>query len=60
MLKGMLPPGWDTEASLETPGISGRSKDGNMEVDFTLERRLEDLREELRKKVSEVLYGGGA
>jgi vacuolar-type H+-ATPase subunit E/Vma4 len=62
MLKGMLPPGWNTDASLEgaNPGIIGRSQDGNMEVDFTLARKLEDMKEELRKGVSEVLYGGNA
>ncbi|GEM_PF-2885684 len=60
MLKTMLPPGWSLEVSLETghPGIVGRSQDGKMEVDMTLARKLEDMREEFRKSISEVLYGG--
>ncbi len=62
VIKGMLPPGWDTETALDggSPGIVGRSGDGSMEVDFTLFRRLEDMKEDLRKQVSEVLYGGDA
>lgn len=60
MIKGMLPPGWSTEAALDegSPGIVGRSRDGSMEVDFRISRRLEDMKEDLRKQVSEVLYGG--
>ncbi len=59
-ISGMLPPGWGLEPSLDSnkPGIIGRSSDGSMEVDFTLSRRLEDMKEALRKEVSETLYGG--
>ena len=62
MIKSMLPPGWETQPSLpaDNAGIIGRSNDGNMEVDFTLSRRLEDMKEGLRKEVSQVLYGGEA
>ena len=62
LLGTMTPPGWKLESSLDSgnPGIIGRSSDGNMEVDFTMARRLEDMKESLRKEVSEVLYGGDA
>ena len=61
-VRSMLPPGWEVQPSLpsEMAGIIGRSSDGNMEVDFTLSRRLEDMKEALRKEVSQVLYGGEA
>jgi|Deesub1362A_J573_1020465.scaffolds.fasta_scaffold00005_5 V/A-type H+-transporting ATPase subunit E len=40
-------------------GVVCRSKDGRIEVDNTLETRLERMKEDLRPKVAKILFGGG-
>ena len=60
LVRSMLPPDMTLKPGLpeDNPGIIGISKDGKMSVDFTVERRLRDMKEDLRKEISEILYGG--
>lgn len=59
-VRAMLPPDFELEPSLEErePGIIASSSDGKKILDMRISRRLEELRDELRKDVSTILYGG--
>jgi vacuolar-type H+-ATPase subunit E/Vma4 len=59
-VRGMLPPGFDMKAELgeEDAGIIAYSSDGNRILDMRLNRIIEDIKDDLRKDVNDMLYGG--
>ncbi len=59
-LKSMLPPDFSLKSGLEETdaGIIAHSADGTRIFDLRISRRLEDMKDELRKDVSQMLYGG--
>jgi vacuolar-type H+-ATPase subunit E/Vma4 len=60
VVKAMLPPDFTLKAGLEEQdaGIVAISKDERRIVDMRVSRIVEDMREDLRKEVSNLLYGG--
>ncbi len=60
LVRSVLPPEMPLKIGLpeDKPGIIGVSKNGKMSVDFTVARCLKDMEEDLRKEISEILYGG--
>ncbi len=60
ILRSMLPPDFELKASLEEAdaGIIAYSADGTKIFDLRISRRLDDMKDELRKDVSRMLYGG--
>ena len=59
-IKAMLPPDFELKADLEDAdaGIIALSRDGRKILDLRVSRVLEDMKYELRKEVSSILYGG--
>ena len=59
-VKSMLPPDFELKTALdeEESGIVVYSADGKRILDMRISRKIEDMRDELRKDVSAMLYGG--
>jgi len=60
VISSMLPPDFELKGYLdeEEPGIIAYTADGKRALDMRISRKIEDMRDELRKEVSMLLYGG--
>ncbi len=59
-LRAMLPPDFQLKAELDEgdAGVMALSSDGRRILDRRISRVMDDMREDLRKDVSAILYGG--